>query len=206
MALVGSGDSTSQRALHKLGGGATDGSPRTELAADPDLTAVFEAVSERRRIRFLYQDRRREVDPYRLQFARGRWYLLGFDHSRDDLRWFRLGRVQDRVEVVGPAGAFERPRGETPGLQLAPWLVGGEPAATVTARVWFDSAIAPTVRAELGDAEIVRDDADGLVAEVRVSNREGFRSWLLSFLDRAEVLEPEDLRADVVAWLEEAAR
>jgi predicted DNA-binding transcriptional regulator YafY len=37
--------------------------------------------------------------------------------------------------------------------------------------------------------------------ELTVTNRDGFRSWLLSFLDRAEVLAPEELRADMVAWL-----
>lgn len=205
VALVGSGDGAGQRALHKLGGGATDATPRTDLAADPDLSTAFAGVAERRRLRFRYQDRDREVDPYRLQFARGRWYLLGFDHSRDDLRWFRLGRVQDGIDAVGAGGAFERPTGETPGLQLAPWLVGGAPAAPVTARVWFDPEIAPTVRGELASATIVSDDSDGLVADVGVRNREGFRSWLLSFLDRAEVLGPEDLRAEVVAWLEEVA-
>ena len=44
----------------------------------------------------------------------------------------------------------------------------------------------------------------GLVVELAVSNRAGFRSWLMSFLDRAEVLAPESVRDEVVAWLEAA--
>ena len=35
-----------------------------------------------------------------------------------------------------------------------------------------------------------------------VTNREGFRSFVLAFLDHAEVLAPDDLRAEVVRWLE----
>ena len=34
-----------------------------------------------------------------------------------------------------------------------------------------------------------------------VTNREAFRSFVLGLLDHAEVLEPAELRADMVAWL-----
>jgi predicted DNA-binding transcriptional regulator YafY len=37
---------------------------------------------------------------------------------------------------------------------------------------------------------------------VTVTNREAFRSFVLGFLDHAEVLSPPDLRAAVVTWLE----
>lgn len=60
--------------------------------------------------------------------------------------------------------------------------------------------------AELGDAEVEVDDDRGLVVRVPVTNREGFRSWILSYLDRAEVLGPDDLRDEIVAWLDEVAR
>lgn len=205
VAVVGGGDGAGQRGLHKLGGGVAAGEARTELPADPDLVSAFTAVAEKRRLRFSYRGTDRRIDPLRLQFARDRWYLLGHDHGRDDLRWFRLSRVEGPVTVDGPAGAFERAPGETPGLQLAPWLLGGD-AEAVAARVRFDPDIAPTVRAELGDAEVESDDEHGLVVVVPVTNRDGFRSWLLSFLDRAELLGPPDLRAEVVEWLEAVAR
>jgi proteasome accessory factor B len=206
VAVVGSSDGAGQRALHKLGGGATVGTPSTELRADPGLEAAFRGVAERRRLRFDYRGVPRTIDPYRLQFARDRWYLLGHDHGRDALRWYRLDRVDGTVVLDDPAGAFERPEGETPGLQLAPWLVGGRPEQAVDARVWFDADVASVVRAELGDAEVEVDDDRGLVVRVPVTNREGFRSWILSYLDRAEVLGPDDLRDEIVAWLDEVAR
>jgi predicted DNA-binding transcriptional regulator YafY len=34
-----------------------------------------------------------------------------------------------------------------------------------------------------------------------VSNSDGFRAFVLGFLEHAEVLGPEELRADLVAWL-----
>ena len=33
-----------------------------------------------------------------------------------------------------------------------------------------------------------------------------FRSWLLGYLEHAEVLSPPELRSEVVAWLEGVAR
>ena len=44
------------------------------------------------------------------------------------------------------------------------------------------------------------------MVRLRVTNRDGFRSWVLSFGDRAEVLGPPELRGAVVAWLEELVR
>jgi len=52
---------------------------------------------------------------------------------------------------------------------------------------------------------IRRDDDDGLVVAVDVTNRAGFRTWLVTFLDRAEVLSPPELRAEIVTWLEDLA-
>jgi predicted DNA-binding transcriptional regulator YafY len=50
---------------------------------------------------------------------------------------------------------------------------------------------------------VAEERSDGsVVVTMAVTNRQNFRSFLLTFLDHAEVLEPADLRADVVAWLE----
>jgi len=89
---------------------------------------------------------------------------------------------------------------DLPGLQLDPWVLGGQ-SDPVAARIWFDPEVAHSVRAEVPAKAIRSDGPDGLVVELTVTNRDGFRSWLLSFLDRAEVLAPEELRADMVAWL-----
>jgi predicted DNA-binding transcriptional regulator YafY len=40
---------------------------------------------------------------------------------------------------------------------------------------------------------------------VAVANRDAFRSFVLTFLDHAEVLSPPELRRDVVDWLSRIA-
>ncbi|HVF15127.1 MAG TPA: WYL domain-containing protein, partial [Acidimicrobiales bacterium] len=50
-----------------------------------------------------------------------------------------------------------------------------------------------------------RDDRS-VVLSVRVTNRPAFRSFVLGFLEHAEILGPPELREDMVAWLQVLAR
>jgi predicted DNA-binding transcriptional regulator YafY len=54
----------------------------------------------------------------------------------------------------------------------------------------------------VGPDHVVASDDDGIEVELPVTNRAAFRSFVLSFLEHAEVLDPPELRADVVDWLE----
>ena len=190
--------------LWKLGGVPLTGdedavTPLGELPTDPNLVVAFQAVAERRQLTFGYRGEQRAVDPHRLDFQLGRWYLSGHDHLRGGDRNFRFDRIEGPVEV-GPAGAFDRPSGSTPGLELAAWQLGeGEP---VVAELLVDADQAALARHELGDDAEEDERADGsVVFSVPVTNRAGFRSLVLGFLDHAEVLGPPELRDDMVAWL-----
>lgn len=195
-------------ALWKLGGavGGTDGHvPEVAmLPSDANVVASFTGVMERRVLRFRYNELDREVNPYRLDFARGRWYLNGFDHVRLDERWYRLDRMDGPVVVGDRRDAFARPVEAVPGLQLDPWQLGDE--EPVVAHVLFDADQAPLVRRSVGADRITDERPDGsVVMAFDVVNRDGFRSFVLAFLDHAVVLDPEDLRTDVVGWLERLA-
>ena len=75
----------------------------------------------------------------------------------------------------------------------------GEP---VEARLLVDADHAALAQHALGADVAAEEQADGsVVFTVAVTNREGFRSFVLGFLDHAEVLGPPALRDDVVAWL-----
>jgi predicted DNA-binding transcriptional regulator YafY len=191
--------------LWKVGAadGPEDGSTREGIAAlpaHPQLGPLFTAVAERRTARFAYRDEPRAVDPYRLDFARGRWYLLAFDHDRAAERWFRLDRMTG-TPVLGPPDAFRPPSTDVPGSVPDPWSLPVD--QPVTARVAVDPAVAPIVRSLLGDEAVVEErDDGGLLVELEVSHRDGFRSFVLGFLEHVEVLSPPELRQHVVDWLE----
>ena len=201
-------------ALWKLGGAvASSGGDtrRTEagpgvgsLPVDANLVSAFTGVMERRVLQFTYREVAREVNPYRLDFVRGRWYLNGFDQVRGEERWYRLSRVDGPIVAGDRRNAFVRPEEAVAGLQLDPWLLGeGKP---MRARVLFDAEQAPLVRHSIGPDRIDEERPDGsIVVGFDITNRDGFRSFVLSYLDHAVVLEPPELRDDIVAWLEALA-
>jgi proteasome accessory factor B len=196
---------SAREGLLKLGGlvGEPAGGMGLAVGSLPgrNVGPLFGAISAQAPVRFGYKGEVRTVDPYRLDFARGRWYLRGHDHTRDDERLFRLDRFESAVEVLdGPR--FERPAVAVPGVRLEPWLLGAGEA--VEARVRVDAAQAPWVVQHLGSGAVVDEEPDGaVVVAMPVTNRDNFRSFVLTFLDHAEVLSPPDLRAEVIAWLDQ---
>jgi predicted DNA-binding transcriptional regulator YafY len=76
----------------------------------------------------------------------------------------------------------------------------------VQAELWVDATQAVWVISRVEEADIVRRGAEGDVTVVlRVRNRDAFRSFVLGLLDHAEVRAPDELRADLVDWLEAMA-
>jgi proteasome accessory factor B len=197
-------------ALWKLGGRPQPVSPPTEVAelpADANLVTLFSAVGEYQSARFAYRSPKgvtdRTIDPYRLDFQRGRWYVTGFDHDRDGERHFRLDRVQGEVSL-GPPGAFTPPSTTVPGVRLAPWELGE--GAPVTALVLVDADQAALARTMVGpDVDVEERPGGSVVVSLPVTSPDGLRSFVLGFLDHAEVLDPPERRDEIVAWLERVA-
>ena len=81
----------------------------------------------------------------------------------------------------------------------------GADVATPDALVRIDAKRAADVVRDLGLDRVGRRLDDGSVeVSVPCANVPAFRSWLLGHLEHAEVLEPVELRDDVVAFLRAA--
>ncbi len=211
--MEGLGD---QEALWKLGGfgdsatdmssGQTNGDPGVikdvvaSLPGDPALVPIFQAISEKRAITFDYRGAERLVEPWRLDFHRGRWYLTGFDRAREGERNFRLDRMDGPVAHTDLKAEASPPKsGPTDGPRRA-WEMGE--AELVTARLLVDESRVESASKQLGpDVEHeVRPDGS-VIYSVPVVNYDAFRSFVLGFLHHAELLEPPEWRADIVSWL-----
>ncbi|HLY82719.1 MAG TPA: WYL domain-containing protein [Acidimicrobiales bacterium] len=174
-----------------------------ELPAGDRVAVLFGAVAARQQVRFHYRDAERAVDPWRLSYRKGQWYLAGWDHGRGDSRTYRLDRIQGEPEPVGPPGAFSRPAGADR-APPPPWQLGDD--EEVVAQVAVDAIQADWALGAVGPAALVERRPDGgVVLRLAVTNRDGFRSFVLGFLDHAEVLGPAALRDEMVAWLERMA-
>jgi len=193
--------------LWKLGGLPSTPAPAdrgpevTPIPVDRRMVALFDAVAERKPVQFTYNDTERTVDPYRLDFQRDHWYVSGFDHLREDERNFRVDRIEGDV-VCGVRHSFERPATGVPGARVEPWQLGeGEP---VQARVLVDAQQAAIAIGEAGRDAVVEERDDGsVVLQLSVTNLDGLRSFVLGFLEHAEVVGPAEVRDDIVRWLEQ---
>ncbi len=176
------------------------------------LSKLWEASVRRKTVRFAYRSlgspevRERSLDPYGIYFDRGAWYVVGFCHLRNEVRSFRLSRM-DRVELVNPDSPdpdFRRPaefrlRDYS---RVLPWEF--EEGTEYQAEVRLSPRIAWWVERDLGDVYPFRCLEDGgAVIKVRVRNEDAFFDWVLSLAEDAEVLSPPGLREKTVRRLEE---
>ena len=191
------GQPSGPEALLKLGGGAMSGAGEP-LAADlgrsaASLAVVFQAVTERRVLRFAYRSRARVVHPYGLVHQRGHWYLVAGEGG--EVRVYRVDRGSEYA-VEGSPGAFERPanfrlREALPSL---PWEAGEEDLEAI---VRFDPEVAWWARRQL--AEPASELPDGsLEARIHVANPAAFIGWMLAFEDHAEIKSPAALRTQLL--------
>jgi proteasome accessory factor B len=144
----------------------------------------------------------RTVEPWGVVTARGRWYLVGHDRDRDATRIFRLSRIAD-AKAVGRQGDFTRPDGADLRAIVEASIdaaVGGLTGAV--ARVWVADGYATALRRTgrvAGRRTIGGRDGD--VIELDVGGADGLAREIAGYGRDALVLEPDSLRADVIARL-----
>ncbi len=184
--------------LRKLGGasGSIDATEVGHVPFDDNLATLITAAAERQAVGLCYGGVEREVEPWRLSFSRGHWYLAGWDRLRDDQRLYRTDRITGTIEPLDDA---VRPLGTpTDPTKLRGWELGDE--RPVTVRVAVDEDQAAYLHHLIGEDAEPYDETGVVTFEVR--NHEMFRSFILTFLEHAEVLEPQQARDDIVTWLE----
>jgi proteasome accessory factor B len=195
------GQPSGPEALFKLGGVAVaqGGEPlAADLGSNPgDLAVLFQAVTERRVLRFSYRGRARELRPYALVHQRGHWYLLAGERGSQEVRSFRVDRISE-LGLGDQAGAFQRPKGFQVRrvLPREPWEAGEE---DLMATVHFDPEVAWWARRQLAPGVKLEETESGaMTARLAVANPDAFVGWVLSFGAAAEVVEPPQLRKLVV--------
>ncbi len=192
-----------QRTLLKLEAaagesGSASSQVRVEVEAQGPLSEVRRALTEGRRVHLTYfvpardETTERDVDPMRVLLVDGRWYLEGWCRRAEDVRLFRLDRVEELsvldVAAEVPAAAAERDLGEglfvaSPDdtlvtLELAPpahWVVDYYPVE-----------------------EVVEQAGDLLLVRLRVADDGWLRQLALRLGGALRVLDPPDLAERVM--------
>lgn len=107
---------TTVAALAKLWAGGTEPDTNRLAALRPHVSArepawqpLWEAVQVRQKVQFCYRGQQRIVQPWRLTWRGGAWYMAGFDETRDGARLFKLARLRGAVTAVGGPDAYQVP-------------------------------------------------------------------------------------------------
>lgn len=175
--------------------------PRTK-----EVAQLLDATLHHRRVTMRYhsfssnREKSYLLEPYRLVFAQGGLYVIGFVPEYGELRTFAADRIaqvsltEERFEPLElPEDAFAHSLGINQGtpekieLSFAPKI-----ARYVRERIWHPSQQAA-------------DQPDGsLRLTLDVCNDWALKSWVLGFGGLATVLSPFTLQAEIVAELDAA--
>lgn len=186
------------------------------LPANSSFLAVLETVAfcwaAHFKIRLWYRSPRakavqeRDVAPYTVEPSiNGGLYVIGFDDSSQDVRTFKLERVE-RAEQIDCT--YTIPETFDPRSHFADtWgIMGGD--TTVTVELRFNSRAAGAVQERLWHpSQQTRLLHDGtLHFQVDVADLREMRPWIRSWGADVEVLAPESLRSAMVDQARELAR
>lgn len=156
------------------------------------IALIKDAIGSKRLIEFDYYyskgTTRRIIEPYLITFRWSGWYVFGFCTKRQDFRAFKLNRLW----ALAVTGEIFTAR-EIPDGKLSIGMHEDENGITVL----FDGSVRYRLIEDYG-LECFTEQADGtLLFQVGYTNRDYILSWLLAFGDKATVLEPPELAAEL---------
>ena len=194
MAATRPGSASGQEALWKVGAGLLDQvAPVTAIVPEStSLPTLREAVSDKI-VGPLHVSRRRPGPSIRggccCATGSGTWWAS--TTSASDRRTYRIDRIEGDVDAM-PDRRFDRPADFDPrdAFPDDPKLIGADARGPRRPCAHRPSSGEGRVR-ELGAERVVAEHDDGSIeVDVPCANLAAFRSWVLGYLEHAEVLAP----------------
>ena len=164
---------------------------KDSLASKIEL--IRTAVDNCKELEFVYYSPKGEsvrcIEPYYLIFRWTSWYVWGWCKKREDFRLFKLNRM-DNLQIS--ERKFVKRQAPMPDLSNERIFPGG-----IKVKALFDSECKWRLVEEFGSG-CFAEQADGkLLFQADYTDKENLVTWLLSFRDKAELLEPEEIREEL---------
>ena len=167
------------------------------------VVRMSEAAKQRQVVRVAHSGVAVEIEPVRVVFDKGTWYVIALHRADKKLRALRCSQLSDDLEVLDDESTPGRRRlGDRELRRLLHAVEQDDFVATVrvdhlgASLSWWDRRVIET--------EPLSDG--GMRISVAVGDRARFRGWLLGLGTHAVVEGPDDLRDHVVEWLDAASR
>lgn len=166
---------------------------------DPHIyDTVLEAIQSKRKLRMRYYTAsrgvhtEREVDPCKLYNHQNDWYLIAFDHLRNDLRDFAVSRMQEVRMLDQP---FELSSEVDLEAHMERHFGGIRSDTPIPVTVWFDDYQARWMRERQWTGETGREEhKDGsLTLHLTVYDLDSAKRWIMQYGSHARALQPQVL-------------
>lgn len=163
----------------------------------PKIETIQDAIENRHLITFNYYapsgDSIRTIEPYYIVFKWTSWYVWGWCLKRKDFRMFKLNRMDKLAETKKE---FECRKIPVPDFESS----GGDEK-----RIKVKALFSPDVKWRLIEEygpECYRECEDGrLLLEIEHSDEDNLIGWIMTFGDRAELIEPVEVRKKISSLL-----
>lgn len=144
---------------------------------------------------------RRKIDPYQFEYYNGACYVIGYCHNRGEIRLFRVDRIKEiettaesfakdadfnRDQYMGSSWGVERSDEE----RKVVLKFSGKAAKLVREKEWHKSQ------------RIYNLPGDKIRFEISTSSMQEIKYWILGFGAGVEVLEPGELKEEVIEEIE----
>lgn len=164
---------------------------KDSLASKIEL--IREGLDSSRKLEFIYYapkgESQRRIEPYYLIFRWSSWYVWGWCEAREDFRLFKLNRM-DNLHLSQEM--YEKRKVPLPDLKNERIFPGG-----IRVKALFEADCKWRLVEEFG-AGCFEEREDGrLLFHADYTNKEELLTWLLTFREKAELLEPEYLREEM---------
>ncbi len=162
----------------------------------PKIELIHEAIERGEMIFFTYYspkgESKRQIEPYDLVFHWSSWYVWGWCEKRQDFRLFKLNRMTDTTNTG--IHFLKRP---APLPNLSQEKVFPHQYKIVAL---FEQDCKWRLVEEFGMNSFIQQPDGRLLFSFGFTDKESIFSWILTFGNRAELLEPREFRAELFAF------
>lgn len=168
----------------------------------PKIELIRTAIDKTKELSFNYYSPKGEsarcIEPHYLIFRWSSWYVWGWCKSREDFRLFKLNRM-DKIQIS--EHMFVKRQVSVPDLSNERIFPGG-----ISVKALFEPECKWRLIEEFGSESFKEQENGKLLFQADYTDKENLITWLTSFRDKVELLEPKDVRAEIRESIERMRR
>jgi predicted DNA-binding transcriptional regulator YafY len=168
---------------------------------ESNVTQLRKAIGEEKKVRFTYTSSSGEhsdmkMIPYSFAAEFGKFYIVGKPESHETLKHFRIDRI-GQVYILNEDGKKDRAFNVNDYLRKVWYMYSGEDIKVI---VKFKSrSKIVVIERSMIEGRILEETEEYFKYEFSCFGYKGIKLWLMGFGSDAEVLEPVELREEIIS-------